>query len=61
MTPEMWFTLGVACIPVVGGWLAWGRGIDKRLAMMEAGFEKIDKLVTVLLEDRLGRPYHPHP
>ena len=42
-----------AGISFAGATVAWGRSVEKRIAAQNALVEKIDALITLLLEDRL--------
>lgn len=43
-----------AGISFAGATIAWGRSVEKRLAAQNALVDKIDALITLLLEDRLN-------
>lgn len=40
----------LAALPIVGGWVVW---VSKKVTSHEAVIQRIDQLVTLLLEDRL--------
>lgn len=48
MTPEQIF---YAAVPVVGGWAIW---VSRNINTHNAIIERLDKLVDILLEERLS-------
>ncbi len=43
-----------AGLAFIGGTVMWGKDITSRLAVAETVIQKIDKLVDLLLEERVG-------
>lgn len=58
MTQEVW---AMIVLPLCGGAGAWVKHVNGRLAAHDIIIAKMDQLITLMLEDRIGRTTFKSP